>query len=216
MIESDWFAYLDKAAIAIFSITGVLAATRKNRDIFGLVVLGVITAIGGGTIRDIIIDARIFWLEDFSIIIVAIIAACIMFVILKKGRVTRDTYTLLLYFDALGVAFFGIQGLEKTLAHGYESPIAVLMGMLSGLGGGVIRDILSGRPNLLITTELYASPALMGCILYIVIRIFSHNLLVAHIVSIVFIFVFRSLAIYFNWHMPAWLINRRDNDIHRS
>jgi len=203
---------VNQTAIAVFSITGVLAAIRKDRDIFGLVVLGTITAVGGGTIRDTILKTDIFWIADFTSIITAVGTAIVTFAVLKLRRINRDTYRLLLYLDALGMAFFCIQAFDKTINLNFSFPVAVIMAMLTGLGGGVIRDVLTGRPNLLITTELYASPALLGCFLYALLREFLPGFSWSGLIAIIFIFGFRSLAIYFNLHMPSWLVNKRDSE----
>ncbi|MDA3956641.1 trimeric intracellular cation channel family protein [Oceanispirochaeta sp.] len=203
---------MGQAAVAVFAITGVLGAVRKDRDILGLAVLGVITAIGGGTIRDTILNVTVFWVQDFKYIIVALTASVLIFFLLKISRINQARYRMLLYFDALGVAYFCIQAFEKTINLGYKFPVALAMAMITGMGGGVMRDVLTGRPNLLITKELYASPALLGIILYGVLRFFIPDSPLPAFTAISFIFVFRSLAIFFNLQMPSLLVNKRDHD----
>ena len=203
---------LGQAAVAVFAITGVLGAIRKDRDILGLAVLGVITAIGGGTLRDAILNITVFWVKDFNYIIVATSASVLIFFLLKISRINQARYRMLLYFDALGVAYFCIQAFEKTITLGYSYPVALIMAMITGMGGGVMRDVLTGRPNLLITTELYASPALLGILLYGLLRSILPESNIPSYMAISFIFIFRSLAIYYKLHMPSWLINKRDHD----
>jgi uncharacterized membrane protein YeiH len=200
-----------QAAIAIFAITGVLGAIRKDRDILGLVVLGLITAIGGGTIRDTILDVPVFWIADSTYIIVAAAASTLTFFLLKISKINDARYRILLYFDALGVAYFCIQAFEKTISLGHSFPLALMMSFITGMAGGVMRDVLTGRPNLLITTELYATPALLGSTLYGLLRIWNVDLQLAGIISVSFIFILRSLAIFYKIHMPRWLVNNRDS-----
>lgn len=202
---------LAQAAVAVFAITGVLGAIRKDRDILGLVVLGLITAIGGGTIRDTILDVPVFWIVDSTYIIVATSASALTFFLLKISKINDARYRILLYFDALGVAYFCIQAFEKTISLGHSFPLALMMSFITGMAGGVMRDVLTGRPNLLITTELYATPALLGCTLYGLLRIGNIDLQVAGIISVSFIFLFRSLAIFYKIHMPRWLVNNRES-----
>ncbi|MBF9017199.1 MULTISPECIES: trimeric intracellular cation channel family protein [unclassified Oceanispirochaeta] len=200
-----------QAAVAIFAITGVLGAIRKDRDILGLVVLGLITAIGGGTIRDTILDVPVFWIADSTYIIVAAAASALTFFLLKISTINDARYRILLYFDALGVAYFCIQAFEKTISLGHSFPLALMMSFITGMGGGVMRDVLTGRPNLLITTELYATPALLGSILYGILRMVDVDIQLAGIISVSFIFIFRSLAVFYRLHMPRWLVNNRDS-----
>lgn len=200
-----------QAAIAVFAVTGVLSAIRRDRDILGLVVLGLITAIGGGTVRDTILDVPVFWIVDSTYIIVATAASLLTFFLLKISRINDARYRILLYFDALGVAFFSIQAFEKTVSLGHSFPLALMMSFITGMGGGVMRDVLTGRPNLLITTELYASPALLGSTLYGVLRLFDVDLQLAGLISVSFIFIFRSLAVFYRLQMPRWLVNNRES-----
>ncbi len=203
---------LGMGAMAVFSFTGVLGAVRKDRDILGLVVLGVITAVGGGTLRDTILGVPVFWIQDINYILVSCAASILFFFLLKIASVKAARYKLLLYFDAMGIAFFCIQAFDKTTLLGHSFPIALVMALLTGLGGGVMRDVLTGRPNLLITRELYASPALLGSILYGTLISFYPGVLWPKFISMAFIALFRIMAIHFNMQMPLWLVNRRDPD----
>lgn len=200
-----------QAAVAIFAITGVLGAIRKDRDILGLMVLGLITAVGGGTIRDMILDVPVFWIVDATYLIVAALASTLTFFLLKISKINDARYRILLYFDALGVAYFCIQAFEKTISLGHSFPIALMMSFITGMAGGVMRDVLTGRPNLLITTELYATPALIGSSIYGFLRILEIDNQMAGIISVSFIFLFRSLAIFYKIHMPRWLVNNRED-----
>ena len=155
---------LQMIGTAVFSVTGVLAVNRRGLDAFGGIVLGTVTSLGGGTIRDVVIRSPVFWLVDTNYLLVAVVASLVAFF---TSRQFKTTYTLLLYLDALGAAMFAIQATDKVLALQFAPPIAVAMGVLTGIGGGLLRDLLAGRQTLLMSREIYATPILLGCLLYV-------------------------------------------------
>ena len=202
LLPPDYLIVL--AGIAVFSITGVLAGAKKGMDLFGIVILGMVTAFGGGTIRDIIIDAPVFWLNNYLYIIVALLAGVLAFFF---EDYFWKTYKPLLHLDAMGIALFNVQAIDKTLALGYNATVAVLMGLLTGISGGMMRDVLTGRPNLLLKQELYATPILIGGILYIGLLTFvpAGGVINAWI-AIAFVFLLRVAAIRWNLTYPKWLL----------
>ena len=115
------------------------------------------------------------------------------------------SYTLLLYLDALGAALFGIQATEKALGLQHGAVIAVSMGVLTSIGGGLLRDILAGRPTLLMSREIYATPILFGCVLYAVLRNGPFGQATTLIVAVAVIFSIRAAAIRWHVEMPGWL-----------
>ncbi len=203
---------LGLGAMVIFSSTGVLGAVRKDRDVLGLMILGVITAVGGGTMRDVILGVPVFWVQDMNYVIVSCVSSIALFFLLKIASIKAARYKLLLYFDAIGMAYFCIQAFDKTTGLGHGFSVALVMALLTGMGGGVMRDVLSGRPNLLITRELYASPALLGSLLYGIFNSLYPGTQWPKFASMAFIALFRIAAVYFNLQMPLWLVNRRDPD----
>jgi uncharacterized membrane protein YeiH len=195
---------LQMLGTAVFAVTGVLAVNRRGLDVFGGVVLGTVTSLGGGTIRDLIISAPVFWLGDTNYLAVAIAAALVAFF---ASRLVRTTFTLLLYLDALGAALFGIQATEKVLGLGHGPAIAVSMGVLTSIGGGLLRDVLAGRPTLLMSREIYATPILFGCTLYAVLRNTRPGVTTLA-VAVAVIFCIRAAAIRWHVEMPRWLTSR--------
>ena len=145
--------------IAVFAISGALAAMRQEMDPFGLVVLAVVTAIGGGTVRDIILDVPVFWVSDPLYLFIAIITAAIT---PFWGRMLESRMTVLIRADACGLALFAVTGTEKALSLGTPPAIAVTMGVMTAAVGGVIRDILCNEVPLVLKKELYALPAIIG------------------------------------------------------
>lgn len=202
--------YLGLIGIAAFSITGVLAAGKRDMDIFSIVLLGVVTALGGGTLRDIILDSTpVFWVADLTYLWVSIGAAGIAFF---GVRLFASAMRLLLYFDAFGLALFTILATEKTLHLGFTSSVALLMGLITGITGGMIRDILTGRMPLLLGKEFYATPALIGAGVFL---LFS-QVLPAHefnrLYGMIIIFILRILAIQWGIYYPAWLTYKGGSD----
>jgi uncharacterized membrane protein YeiH len=135
--------YLGLLGMTAFSVTGVLAAGKKDMDLFSIVLLGVVTAVGGGTLRDIILNAHpIYWVADLTYLWVSAIAAIATFFCV---RIFSRLLKLFEYIDALGLALFVILAIEKTSSLGYGNTIAVLMGLITGITGGMVRDILTSR-----------------------------------------------------------------------
>ena len=187
---------------AVFAITGVLAVTRRGLDVFGAMVLGVVTAIGGGTLRDLIIRVPVFWTNDFNYVWAALAGGLAAFSITPLFR-TR--YRILLYLDGLGAALFAIAATQKVLALQMSGPIAVTMGILTGIGGGLIRDVLAGRPTLLMSREIYATPILIGCTIFVLFQAYMPDFALAAPLAATVIFGLRAFAIHRGLEIPAWL-----------
>lgn len=192
--------------IAAFSITGVIAAGKKDMDIFSIVLLGVVTALGGGTLRDIIIDVSpIFWIADLAYLWVALTASALTFFLIRH---VNHVFRLLLFIDALGLSLFTVLAAEKTIDLGFSSPVAVLMGVVTGIAGGMIRDILTGRMPLLLGKEFYATPALLGAIAFTVLVDYLPSHDVTRLCAIGVIFALRASAIQWGLYHPRWLVYR--------
>lgn len=155
----------------VFAISGALAVREREHDMFGAGFTGFITAIGGGTLRDILLDAHpLVWIGDIYFlyaIFVGIFAAFIF-----PNFLTRLRKTMFL-FDTLGIGFFTVLGVEKALNLGVRPEIAAIMGMFSAVMGGVIRDTLTNEIPILFRKEIYASACLAGAILYLVLNYFG-------------------------------------------
>jgi uncharacterized membrane protein YeiH len=199
------FYYFEMVGTAVFAITGVLAVTRRGLDVFGALVLGIVTALGGGTVRDLIIGAPPFWINDFNYVWAAAVGALAAFSI---GSLFRNTLRGLLYLDAVGAALFAVTAADKVLLLHLSAPVAVTMGVLTGIGGGLIRDVLAGRPTLLMSREIYATPILLGCIAFVLLRSATPPFPYAAAIGFTVVFGIRALAIYRHLEMPAWLTQR--------
>lgn len=196
--------FIGMAATAAFAMSGVLAMTGKDMDIVGLTFMGVVTAIGGGTLRDLLLNVPVFWVLDFNFVWVAIAASLLAFVLERYLR-AEGALTAILYLDAFGIALFGVQAIDKALLLEYSAPVAVVMATLTAIGGGLIRDVLAKRENLLLSHEIYVSTIIAGSLVYLVLLGISGKTLLTSIAGVGFTFAFRALAIYRHWQMPGWL-----------
>jgi uncharacterized membrane protein YeiH len=162
--------FLEHLGTAVSAISGALAARGKQVDLFGVVVLALVTALGGGTLRDIILNARpIFWVADSSFVLTATTCALAVFVFARFFTISGSG-TVLLAADAGGLALFTVLGVEKSLNAGVSPIVAVAMGVMTGVAGGMIRDVLSGEIPLVFRREiyLYATASLCGAIVFAV------------------------------------------------
>lgn len=188
---------------AVFAVTGVLAAARQNMDIMSFVIIGVVTAIGGGTLRDQMLDVPVFWLADANYLYVAVGAALATFFFERRFRATLRAF---LYLDALATAVFTVLAIEKTLRLGFRPGVAVVMGVITGIGGGVIRDLLTGQPTILMRRELYMTPILLGGALYVgALGSGALTPAMASLLAMIAIAGVRLGAIRWGWAFPDWL-----------
>lgn len=160
---------LSLVGVGVFAASGALAAGRKGFDLLGVTVIAGATAIGGGTIRDVLLDRHpIFWIADPMQLLVILAATGLTLVWV---RFRRPPWTALLVADALGLALFTISGTQVAEQRGLPGIIAVVMGTITGSAGGVLRDILSGEvPLLLRHTELYATASIVGSTVYLLVK----------------------------------------------
>lgn len=194
-------------ATVAFSATAVLAIRgERDVDLFAAIALGLVTAIGGGTIRDVILDVPVFWSTELSYIWWALAASIIAFY--GRRLLTRSRLdSVMLYLDGLAAAMFGIQATEKVWDLGFGVPAApVLLGLITAIGGGLIRDGLAGRTNMLMRPELYAIPISLGCVLFAaVLKFFPEHASAGGIVCILLTFALRAGSIYWGWKVPGWM-----------
>jgi len=163
------FYLSDLFGVAVFAITGALMAGRKSMDLFGVLVIAVITALGGGTLRDLILDNHpVSWIRNDTYILVASIAAVgtVLWV-----RLTRPIHEHgLLVADAFGLAVFTVIGTEVALQHAVPHSTAVIMGVMTGVAGGVMRDVICNEIPLIFQKEIYATACILGSLVFIVLR----------------------------------------------
>ena len=193
---------LEMAGTAAFAVSGALAASRKNMDIFGYCVLALMPAVGGGTVRDIIIDrVPVFWISDNRYVAVAIIAALIVFFSSYKPGSRRR---ILVWMDALGLALFAALGTEISLAHDTGPLVAIMLGVTTAVTGGMIRDIICNEIPLILSREIYATAAFAASLAYVIADSFGLLEEISLAIAVIAGFAIRALAIVYDWSLPSF------------
>ena len=186
---------------AVFALSGALEAGRKKMDVFGAIVVALVTALGGGTLRDLLLPGKtVFWVTDPQPVITATVVAILTFYTFRPlGPVSRR---VLLIADAAGLAFFTVLGVEKSLACGLSPLISVMMGTITGVVGGIVRDILCNTIPLVLQREVYATASLAGGIMYLCLGTLPLPPPWRTILAILTVFVIRLLALRLNLALP--------------
>lgn len=193
---------LDLIGVAVFAISGALAAGRKSLDLLGVIVIAVVTAIGGGTLRDLLLDRHpIFWIADPTYLIVISIAALLT---LSYVRLRPPPGNSLLLADALGLALFTIIGAQIAEATNLSPIIVVLMGTITGVAGGVLRDVLSAEVPLILRRDIYATAAIVGASLYLIMQEIGFGRSVAAWIGMTTVVLLRLLAILRGLRLPVF------------
>jgi uncharacterized membrane protein YeiH len=193
---------MDYFGVTVFAVSGVLAAGRKHLDWFGVLVIATVTAIGGGTLRDLLIDRNpVFWIADTGYLWVIFAATLLTLLIVRFREVPLRA---LLVADALGLALFAISGARIAETASYGGIVVVILGTMTGVAGGVFRDMLLAEiPLLLRDGEIYATAAIAGIVVYLLLQNAGFDRLTAGYAGMAAIVVIRFAAIFFSLRMPA-------------
>ncbi len=183
-----------------FSISGIRLASRKQIDWFGAYIIGLVTAIGGGTLRDLLLDLPAFWMEDPKYFIVTGVA--LLATLIFKDNLIKWTNTLFL-FDAIGLGLFTVAGISKSFEAGFPVWICVVMGTITGSVGGVIRDVLLNEVPLLFRKDVYALACVAGGVVYFVCYYLHVQHSITAVAAAATVIVIRVLAVRFHWHLPT-------------
>ncbi len=201
-MPTDFIFIVDILGTLAFAIAGALSAMQKRLDPFGVLVLAFVTAIGGGTLRDIMIgNLPVIWLRNgtSAIVIFAAALAAMLF-----SRYLRHFNTLLFVFDALGLGLFTITGLELAVEQDFSMGICIAIGTITACFGGVTRDVLLNNVPLLFRKEIYALACILGGLLYFLLKYYQVNAELSKIICIIAIFSIRVLAFRLNWSLPVF------------
>ena len=191
---------LDFIGVFVFSMSGLLAAANKEMDVFGGFIIAFVTALGGGTLRDIILNQPISWIEDptyIYIVIIGSVAALIFKKVLIKIRKT------LFLFDSIGIGLFMVIGLQKGLNLELPLIIALIFGVITATFGGVIRDILSNEVPLIFRKEIYATACIAGGLLFITLKLLEVPETIGLISSVLLVTAIRILVVLKKWRLPV-------------
>lgn len=198
------FAYLDYAGVAVFAVTGALAAARQQHDIVTFCFFAAVTGIGGGTLRDLLIGAPVFWVHDPGYPAVCVAAAGAVWAVGERPW----RLPLLLWLDAVGLAAYSVIGAAKAAQWGVPPLVAVVMGLISASFGGIVRDVLAQEPSVLLRREIYMTAALAGAGAFVVLRLLGLDEGVAAGLGVGSAFFLRAGALRFGWALPGF--HRRD------
>ena len=195
----DWIYALDLIGTMVFAISGVLTAIHNKFDVVGSLIIGIVTAVGGGTLRDILIgETPVGWMKDANYLWVILIALILAYAFRTNIKRFRKGMFL---FDTIGIGLFTILGLQKTLGVGLSPVIAVMMGTVSAVFGGVIRDVLTGVVPLIFRAEIYATACVIGGVTFLLLEtIFPHETINV-VVSMMVVFFIRFLAVKRKWSL---------------
>ena len=191
---------LDFAGVAVFAATGALAAARQKHDLVTFAFFGAITGVGGGTLRDLLIGAPVFWVQDWRYIAICLAASVAVWLV--GARPWR--FRALLWLDAVGLAAYGVMGAAKAGAFGIAPLICIVMGALTACFGGVVRDLLAGEPSILLRREITVSAALLAATVFVVARVLGLDVWPAAIIGGALGFGLRAGALAWGWSLPAF------------
>lgn len=194
--------YLDLLGVAVFAVSGVLAARDRDLDFLGVIVVAAITAIGGGTLRDLLLNRHpIFWVTDSWYLIVIITAALLTVAYVRRWP---PPGTSLLVADAFGLGLFAISGAQYAEAAQCPALIVVLMGTMTGVTGGIIRDVITAKIPLILRQEVYATAAIAGVVAYLAMQAIGISQAIAFYSGMAVVVVLRLVAIRWNLHLPVF------------
>lgn len=196
---NDFVAWCDYLGTFAFAISGIRLAASKGFDWFGAYVIGLVTAVGGGTLRDIMIDERIFWLLQPSYLIITAVA--LFFTIGMRRQVVRAHYSLF-FFDAVGLGLFVVVGMAKTFEAGYAWWVALVMGTITGCVGGLIRDVLINEVPLIFRKDFYALACFFGGMVYVLLSKLGISIPVTQFIAALSVVGLRFLAVIFHFRIP--------------
>lgn len=191
---------LDFAGVAVFAATGALAAARQKHDLVTFAFFGAITGVGGGTLRDLLIGAPVFWVHDWRYIAVCLAASVAVWMI--GSRPWR--FRALLWLDAIGLGAYGVMGAAKAEAVGIAPLICIVMGALTACFGGIVRDILAGEPSILLRREITVSAALLAATIFVAARVAGLDAWPAALIAAPVGFALRAGALIWGWSLPAF------------
>lgn len=193
---------LELLIVAVFAITGALVASRKQMDIFGFCLLGLVTGVGGGTIRELLLGTYpVFWVTDPAYVLVCITVSVLVFFC---AHIPQSRLRLVLWLDAIGLSLVAVTGTDHSLNAGTSSIIAVVMGAITATAGGILRDLLGGDSPVILRREIYVTAAIVGASIFTT----AEYLRVPHALAMLLgagtCFAIRGMALHYRWSLPTY------------
>jgi uncharacterized membrane protein YeiH len=193
--------FFDVLAAVVFAVSGTLVASRKGLDVMAFMWFAVITGVGGGTVRDLIINVPVFWVQSPVFVSACLVTAVVMHFV---APLVESRYRTLLWFDAFGLALVTVAGTVKASDVGASALIAIAMGAVTGCVGGIIRDTLGHVPSVLLSQEIYITASVLGACTYVGFNELGVGRLAAMVAGFLVTFAVRGLAIKFGWSLPVF------------
>ena len=193
--------FFDVLAAVVFAVSGSLVASRKGLDVMGFMWLAVITGVGGGTVRDLILNVPVFWVQNPIHVAACLATAVVMHFV---APLVESRYRALLWFDAFGLALVTVAGTVKALDVGVPALVAIAMGAVTAAVGGIIRDTLGHVPSVLLRREIYITASVLGACSYVGLTSLGLARVAAMVAGFLVTFVVRGLAIAFGWSLPVF------------
>lgn len=198
-MDSTFIYIIEVLGTLAFGISGIRLAATKHFDWFGAYTVGLVTAIGGGTLRDVLLDIPVFWMQNW--LYLAVTGLAFLIVVLFRQVLTSGSKSLFI-FDSIGLALFVVIGIQKTIFAGYPMWVAIVMGIITGSFGGVVRDILINVEPLFFRKDIYATACMAGGIIYWAIMLLGGNPILQQSACAMAIIALRVGAIRYGWHLP--------------
>lgn len=200
LVQIQFVDVIEVLGTIAFAISGIRLASAKQFDWFGAIVIGFVTAVGGGTLRDLLLDIPVFWMQA-SRYIWCTLFAFIIVIFFRKYLVHLNN--TIFWFDCIGLGLFVVVGYEKAMALGYPIWVCVSMATVTGIVGGIIRDILINEIPIIFTQELYAVACILGGILFSILNFLQVDLVITEIATAIFVVVIRILATKYHLKLPV-------------
>ena len=193
--------FFDVLAAVVFAVSGALVASRKGLDVMGFMWLAVITGVGGGTVRDVILNVPVFWVQNPIHVSACLLTAVVMHFV---SPLVESRHKTLLWFDAFGLALVTVAGTVKSLDVGAPALVAIVMGVVTGSLGGIIRDTLGHVPSVILRHEIYVTASVLGACACTALNAVGPGRLIAMIAGFLVTFGVRGLAIKYGWSLPIF------------
>lgn len=197
----DSLYWITLIAVIVSSASGVLKAGFKQFDLFGVIIIAIATGLGGGSLRDVLLDREVFWIRDQMFFIASLVSAIVIFIMARLIVIPPKSF---LIPDAAGLATFGVAGTLVSLMVGAPWLVASFMGVMTGTMGGIFRDVLANEPPVVFQSQLYATVSWLGSLLFIGLLYLNMDATLAAIIAGISIFVSRLLAIKFDLCLPKF------------
>ena len=196
----DFITIIDYIGTFAFAISGIRLAAAKNFDIFGAYVVGFVTAIGGGTLRDLFLGMTPFWMEQPSYVVITAVARVFLIVFRKQVVKLNNTFFI---FDAIGIGLFTVVGVERSLEAGFPMWVNIIMGSITGAAGGMFRDIFINEVPLIFRKDIYAVACVLGGVTYYICLWLGCSHILTQIISAISVILIRILSVRFSISLPS-------------